>query len=224
MIGISFSGKRRSGFPVTSASSLTIVNDDERAGFIPLLTSTTSLLDADDDYDTFAPRAGYPNLVQSLCGTRPCPLTLPRLVPFRECFSSCSLRLHRSFMCNSSSIKRSGHAVCCYCYQAPEIVATFALSVSPNDVRRAVRAEFERNRYVSDPKVIDVLLVKGQQSYQETMNAWSQEPHILGILLAPKSRPQRTFMEKFLEGACFPRSLVWNGIRLPRHITNGCAS
>lgn len=85
--------------------------------------------------------------------------------------------------------------------QAPEICATFGLNVSPNDIRHAIRAEFERNRYVSDPKVVDVLLLKGRQSYQETVNAWSQEPHILGILLAPKERPQRSFMEKFLEGA-----------------------
>ncbi len=65
-----------------------------------------------------------------------------------------------------------------------------------------MRREFERNRYVSDPKVIDVLIQKGRQSWQETMNCWSQEPHILGILLAPKDRPQRTFLEKFYEGAC----------------------
>lgn len=54
---------------------------------------------------------------------------------------------------------------------------------------------------MSDPKVIDVLIQKGRQSWQETMNCWSQEPHILGILLAPKDRPQRTFLEKFYEGA-----------------------
>ncbi|PAV15783.1 NADH-ubiquinone oxidoreductase Complex1 subunit [Pyrrhoderma noxium] len=83
---------------------------------------------------------------------------------------------------------------------APEIVAAFGLNVHPNAIRRAVREEIERNRYVSDPKVIDVLLLKGQQSYQEVMNSWAQEPHILGLLLAPKGRPQRTFMQKFLEG------------------------
>ena len=84
---------------------------------------------------------------------------------------------------------------------APEICTLFALNVSPSQVRQAIRLEFERNRYVSDPKVIDLLLQKGQQSFQETMNCWSQEPHILGILLAPKDRPQRSFLQKFYEGA-----------------------
>ncbi|THH07580.1 hypothetical protein EW145_g3284 [Phellinidium pouzarii] len=83
---------------------------------------------------------------------------------------------------------------------APEICNLYALNCSPNDVRHAIRQEFERNRYVSDPKVIDVLLLKGRMDYQEAMNCWMQEPHVMGILLAPKVRPQRTFMQKFLEG------------------------
>ena len=87
--------------------------------------------------------------------------------------------------------------------QAPEICESFALNASPNEVRRAIRAEFERNRFVSDPKVIDVLLLKGRQSYQEIMNSWAQDSHVLGITLAPKERPQRTFMQKFLEGKSY---------------------
>ena len=84
--------------------------------------------------------------------------------------------------------------------QAPEIVESFGLPCTASDVRRIVRAEFERNRYVSDPKVIDVLVLKGRQMHQEVMNNWAQDSHVLGILFAPKGRPQRTFMEKFLEG------------------------
>lgn len=53
---------------------------------------------------------------------------------------------------------------------------------------------------MADPKVIDVLLLKGRQTYQEMMNSWAQDSHVLGIILSPKDRPQRTFMQKFLEG------------------------
>ena len=63
-----------------------------------------------------------------------------------------------------------------------------------------MRQQFEKNRYVSDPKVIDVLLLKGRQDYQETLNCWQQEPHILGILLEKRDRPQRSFLQKFYEG------------------------
>ncbi|KAF9481592.1 hypothetical protein BDN70DRAFT_803054 [Pholiota conissans] len=83
---------------------------------------------------------------------------------------------------------------------APEIVAIYALSVSPAYVRHAVRQRFERNRNVTDQRAIDVLLLKGRQDYQETMNCWKQTDHILGILLEPQDRPRRTFLQKFYEG------------------------
>ncbi|KAF8654749.1 hypothetical protein AX16_003404 [Volvariella volvacea WC 439] len=83
---------------------------------------------------------------------------------------------------------------------APEIVSLYALNVSPAFVRHSIRQKFEKNRYVTDPKVIDVLLLKGRQEYQETMNCWKQNDHIMGILLESKERPQKSFLEKFYEG------------------------
>ncbi|EIN05267.1 hypothetical protein PUNSTDRAFT_128041 [Punctularia strigosozonata HHB-11173 SS5] len=83
---------------------------------------------------------------------------------------------------------------------APEICTLYALDVSPTYVRRAIRAQFEQNRHVSDPKVIDVLLLKGRQEYQETVNCWKMPDQLLGILLNPRARTQKTFMQKFLEG------------------------
>jgi NADH dehydrogenase (ubiquinone) 1 alpha subcomplex subunit 6 len=53
---------------------------------------------------------------------------------------------------------------------------------------------------VTDPRAIDVLLLKGRQDYQETMNCWKQTDHVLGILLESKDRPNQTFLQKFYEG------------------------
>ena len=72
--------------------------------------------------------------------------------------------------------------------------------MSPAYVRHAVRQRFERNRNVTDQRAIDVLLLKGRQDYQETMNCWKQTDHVLGILLQPQDRPRRTFLQKFYEG------------------------
>ncbi|KAF8968812.1 hypothetical protein BDZ97DRAFT_1755100 [Flammula alnicola] len=83
---------------------------------------------------------------------------------------------------------------------APEICALYAISVSPAYVRHAIRQRFERNRHVTDPRAIDVLLLKGRQDYQETMNVWKQTDHVMGILLEPQDRPKRTFLQKFYEG------------------------
>ncbi|KIM29160.1 hypothetical protein M408DRAFT_328864 [Serendipita vermifera MAFF 305830] len=83
---------------------------------------------------------------------------------------------------------------------APEICALYALNVSPSTVRAAIRKRFEENLHVEDPGAIERLLLKGRQTFQETMNCWTQEPHIMGILLKPQEQPQKTFMQKFLEG------------------------
>jgi hypothetical protein len=53
---------------------------------------------------------------------------------------------------------------------------------------------------VSDPKVIDLLIHKSRQDYQETVNFWKQESHVLGPLLNNRDRPHRTFLQKFYEG------------------------
>ncbi|KAF8154191.1 hypothetical protein B0H34DRAFT_80383 [Crassisporium funariophilum] len=83
---------------------------------------------------------------------------------------------------------------------APEIVEVYALNVPPAYVRHAIRQRFERIRNVTDPRAIDVLLLKMRQDYQETMNCWKTADHVMGILLEPQDRPQRTFLQKFYEG------------------------
>jgi NADH dehydrogenase (ubiquinone) 1 alpha subcomplex subunit 6 len=42
-------------------------------------------------------------------------------------------------------------------------------------IRIKIRQEFEKNRAVTDLSIIDMLLHKNQQEYQETMNCWKQE-------------------------------------------------
>ncbi|CAA7262184.1 unnamed protein product [Cyclocybe aegerita] len=83
---------------------------------------------------------------------------------------------------------------------APEICTLYSLSQSPSQVRHAIRQKFEKNRNVTDPRAIDVLVLKGRQDYQETMNCWKQTDHVVGILLESRDRPQRTFLQKFYEG------------------------
>jgi len=58
--------------------------------------------------------------------------------------------------------------------QAPEMCALYALNVSPTTVRRAIRQQFDQNLHIEDPNAIERLILKGRQSYQETMNCWMQ--------------------------------------------------
>lgn len=48
-------------------------------------------------------------------------------------------------------------------------------------VRTKIRQDFERNRHLTDLRVINMLLFKNQQEYQETMNCWKQE--VSGVVL-----------------------------------------
>ena len=50
---------------------------------------------------------------------------------------------------------------------------------------------------MSDVRVVDRLILRGRQEYQETMNCWKQEPHIMGLLLRAKERPKESFLDKF---------------------------
>lgn len=61
----------------------------------------------------------------------------------------------------------------------PEICALYPLDVPPALLRAKIRTKFERYRNVTDVAVLDVLLLKGHQEYQETMNAWKQAPHVM---------------------------------------------
>ncbi|KAF9529091.1 NdufA6 NADH-ubiquinone oxidoreductase 14.8 kDa subunit [Crepidotus variabilis] len=85
---------------------------------------------------------------------------------------------------------------------APEICALFALNYSPGYVRYAIRQKFEANRHVTNQKAIDVLILKGRQEYQETLNGWKMMDQVTGILLDTKAleRPNKTFLQKFYEG------------------------
>ena len=68
-------------------------------------------------------------------------------------------------------------------------------------MRAVIRQRFERNRHLTDSNLIDILLHKSRLEYQETMNFWKQEPHVLGPLLTGnRERPHRTFLQKFFEG------------------------
>lgn len=68
-----------------------------------------------------------------------------------------------------SSIKQSPDP------QAPEIVSLYALNVAPSMIRLKIRQDFEKNKEITDLPIIDMLLHKNQQEYQETMNCWKQE-------------------------------------------------
>jgi len=86
--------------------------------------------------------------------------------------------------------------------QAPEICSLYALNVSPAYIRHAIRQRFERNRSVTDPKIIDLLIAKERMEYQETINCWKMNDQLLGTFIQTDGgKPvQGTFLQKFYQG------------------------
>ncbi|KAL1409549.1 ndufa6 NADH-ubiquinone oxidoreductase subunit [Vanrija albida] len=92
---------------------------------------------------------------------------------------------------------------------APEICALYALNVSPSALRLKFRQDFEKNRNIDDLAVINVLLHKNQQEYQETMNCWKQEPHLLHWFkqYEDPAKPV-SFLDKFYSGRDDPKQVA----------------
>ncbi|KAK4169261.1 NADH dehydrogenase 1 alpha subcomplex subunit 6 [Cladorrhinum sp. PSN259] len=87
---------------------------------------------------------------------------------------------------------------------APEIQTMYSVPHPVSAIRTRMRQEFERNRFVNKLSVIDVLLMKSNADYQETMNFWRQTNHIMNFFKQENFRGGKrlpaNFIEGFLEG------------------------
>ncbi|GAA5824198.1 hypothetical protein JCM5353_000347 [Sporobolomyces roseus] len=81
---------------------------------------------------------------------------------------------------------------------APEIVQLYALNIPAYTIRAKVREMFEKNSNVSDPEAVDILLLKGYQEFQETINCWKMESHVMRMF-ADEELPARpnNFLDSF---------------------------
>ncbi len=88
--------------------------------------------------------------------------------------------------------------------KSPQIVDDYALDIPVFSVRAKIRQEFEKNRYIKELKVIDILLFKGRTEYEETMNMWKQKSHVMRYFSEQEESrmpPESTdFLNKFYAG------------------------
>ncbi|KAN0073483.1 hypothetical protein V8E54_008703 [Elaphomyces granulatus] len=85
---------------------------------------------------------------------------------------------------------------------SPEIQTMYSLSIPVSAIRTRIRQQFERHRYVSQLKVIDVLLFQSHSEYQETLNYWKQLSHVMKYFRPeedPNARLPPNFISGFLE-------------------------
>merc|ERR1712241_1174061 len=63
--------------------------------------------------------------------------------------------------------------------QIPFICVEYDMPVNPKMCRDKVKEKFLANANVKDTRVIDMLVIKGQQDLQEIVEKWAQPNHIM---------------------------------------------
>jgi len=84
----------------------------------------------------------------------------------------------------------------------PYMCKDFDLPRSTAECHQALRENFRKNAKVRDIRMIDMLVIKGQQDLKEVVEHWKQIPHIMALWFPEDNRKEKPkdFIGKFLSG------------------------
>lgn len=69
--------------------------------------------------------------------------------------------------------------------------AIYELPMAPADFRHQVNVLFREHRNVTEPRVIRILLQKGEMEFEECMEQWKQRSHVLTLLSTDLLKDER---------------------------------
>ena len=68
---------------------------------------------------------------------------------------------------------------------APKVKTVFDVDMTVGEMRSAITWHFRKSAHVRDPRVVDMLVVKGEMDLEETLMQYKQKPHLMRILEDP---------------------------------------
>ncbi|XP_055855156.1 NADH dehydrogenase [ubiquinone] 1 alpha subcomplex subunit 6 [Episyrphus balteatus] len=84
--------------------------------------------------------------------------------------------------------------------QIPYIVMDYDIPKSVEECRAKLREQFIKHRSVTDIRVIDMLVIKGQMELKESINIWKQKGHIMRYWKESEEPKPTDFLSKFISG------------------------
>ncbi|KAL1140677.1 hypothetical protein AAG570_000607 [Ranatra chinensis] len=84
--------------------------------------------------------------------------------------------------------------------QVPYIVMEFDIPKSIEQCRQKLREEFKKNQHITDIRVIDMLVIKGQMELKETVHIWKQKGHIMNYWKETHEPKPTDFLSSFFSG------------------------
>ncbi|XP_069122716.1 NADH dehydrogenase [ubiquinone] 1 alpha subcomplex subunit 6-like [Argopecten irradians] len=85
--------------------------------------------------------------------------------------------------------------------QLPYIVTNFHIPLTTTQCKSRLRNQFNKNKGLSDLRVIDMMIIKGQMDLMETVNNWKQRNHVMQLFDDfSETSKSKDFLAKFYEG------------------------
>ncbi|KAF5282408.1 hypothetical protein FQR65_LT14302 [Abscondita terminalis] len=84
--------------------------------------------------------------------------------------------------------------------QIPFIVRHFDIPKSTEQCQKLLRQEFVKHEHLTDVRVIDMLIIKGQMELKESVENWKQKGHIMSYFKETIEPKPKDFLSKFIQG------------------------
>ena len=68
----------------------------------------------------------------------------------------------------------------------PKVKTVFDVDMPLPEMRRAITWHFRKSAQIQDPRIVDMLVVKGEMDLEETLMQYKQKPHLMRILEDPR--------------------------------------